>query len=288
EAPILLAPDWDLPFELMCDASDFAIGAVLGQRKTNHFQPIHYVSKTMTDDQAHYTTMEKELLAVVHAFEKFWPYLVLSKSIVYTDHSALKYLQDANPRLLCWVLLLQEFDIIICDKKRAENLAVDHLSRLDNPHQSVLDKKEINEKFPLEILNMSSGGVFTARKPLIFLRLATIDPPRDIMAQTTPPKRCLTLVFIGPQSIVMPMSWSNLVTLVNIWGIDFMGPFSSSQGNRFGTPHAIISDRCTHFGNDQFAKVMLKYGVTHRLAIAYHPQTSGQVEVSNRGLKRIL
>ncbi|GKB82625.1 reverse transcriptase domain-containing protein, partial [Tanacetum coccineum] len=101
EAPILVAPDWDLPFELMCDASDFAIGAVLGQRKTKHFQPIHYASKTMTDAQAHYTTTEKELLAVVYAFEKFRSYLVLSKSIVYTDHSALKYLfnkQDAKPR----------------------------------------------------------------------------------------------------------------------------------------------------------------------------------------------
>ncbi|GJX10389.1 reverse transcriptase domain-containing protein [Tanacetum coccineum] len=99
EAPILVAPDWDLPFEIMCDASDFAIGAVLGQRNTKHFQPIHYASKTMTDAQAHYTTTEKELLAVVYAFEKFRPYLVLSKSIVYTDHSALKYLpakQDAK------------------------------------------------------------------------------------------------------------------------------------------------------------------------------------------------
>ncbi|GKB61228.1 reverse transcriptase domain-containing protein [Tanacetum coccineum] len=131
EAPILVAPDWDLPFELMCDASDFAIGAVLRQRKIKHFQPIHYASMTMTGAQAHYITTEKELLAVVYAFEKFRPYLVLSKSIVYTDHSALKYLfnkQDAKSRLLRWVLLLQEFDIIIRDKKGAENLAADHLS----------------------------------------------------------------------------------------------------------------------------------------------------------------
>ncbi|GJV16819.1 reverse transcriptase domain-containing protein [Tanacetum coccineum] len=158
EVPILVAPDWDLPFELMCDASDFAIGAVLGQQKTKHFQPIHYASKTMTDAQAHYTTTEKELLAVMHAFEKFRPYLVLSKSIVYTDHSVLKYLfdkQDAKPRLLRWVLLLQEFDIIIRDKKKgAENLAADHLSRLENPHQNVLEKKEINETFPLETFGM--------------------------------------------------------------------------------------------------------------------------------------
>ncbi|GJZ91216.1 reverse transcriptase domain-containing protein [Tanacetum coccineum] len=89
EAPILIAPDWDLPFELMCDASDFAIGAVLGQRKNKHFQPIHYASKTMNEAQTHYTTTEKELLAVVYAFEKFRSYLVMSKSIVYTDHSAI-------------------------------------------------------------------------------------------------------------------------------------------------------------------------------------------------------
>ncbi|GJU80038.1 reverse transcriptase domain-containing protein [Tanacetum coccineum] len=109
EAPILVAPDWDLPFEIMCDASDFAVGAVLGQRKTKHFQPIHYASKTMTDAQAHYTTTEKELLTVVYAFEKFWPYLVLSKTIVYTEHSTLKYLlakQDAKLILLRLILLL--------------------------------------------------------------------------------------------------------------------------------------------------------------------------------------
>ncbi|GJV84177.1 reverse transcriptase domain-containing protein [Tanacetum coccineum] len=161
KAPELVIPDWNLPFELMCDASDFAIGAVLGQRKMKHFQPIHYASKTMTEAQIHYTTTEKEMLAVVYAFEKFRPYLVLSKSIVYTDHSALKYLmnkQDAKPRLLRWVLLLQEFDITIRDKKGSENLAADHLSRLENPHKDVLENKDINENFPLETLGVISSG----------------------------------------------------------------------------------------------------------------------------------
>nr|GEW77319.1 reverse transcriptase domain-containing protein [Tanacetum cinerariifolium] len=92
EALILVVPDWNLPFELMCDASDYAIGAVLGLRKSKHFQPVHYASKIMTEAQIHYTTTEKEMLAVVYAFEKFWPYLVLLKIIVYMDHSALKYL----------------------------------------------------------------------------------------------------------------------------------------------------------------------------------------------------
>ncbi|GJZ63129.1 reverse transcriptase domain-containing protein [Tanacetum coccineum] len=102
KAPILVAPDWDLPFEIMCDASDFAVGAVLGQRKNKYFQPIHYASKSLSDAQTHYTTTEKELLVVVYVFEKFWSYIVLSKTIEYTDHLALKYLfakQDAKPRL---------------------------------------------------------------------------------------------------------------------------------------------------------------------------------------------
>nr|GEU74108.1 reverse transcriptase domain-containing protein [Tanacetum cinerariifolium] len=160
EASILVVLDWNLPFELMCDASDFAIGAVLGQRKTKHFLPIHYASKTMTKAQIHYTMTEEEMLAVVYAFEKFRPYLVLSKSIVYTDHSALKYLlnkQDDKPRLIRWVLLLQEIDIIIRDKKGTENLAADHLSRLDNPHKDVLENKDINKNFPLETLGKISS-----------------------------------------------------------------------------------------------------------------------------------
>nr|GFA86760.1 reverse transcriptase domain-containing protein [Tanacetum cinerariifolium] len=157
EAPILIAPNWDMPFELMCNASNFAIGAVLGQRQDKHFRPIHYASKTMTEAESKYITTKKEMLVVVYAFEKFWSYLILNKSIVYTDHSALKYLfqkKDSKARLLRWVLLLQEFTFKVIDTKGAENPAADHLSRLENPHQNVLDPKEINESFPLETLNI--------------------------------------------------------------------------------------------------------------------------------------
>nr|GEU78057.1 reverse transcriptase domain-containing protein [Tanacetum cinerariifolium] len=157
EAPIFIVPNWDLPFELMCDASDFAIGAVLGQRHEKHFKPIYYASKTMNDAESNYTTTEKEMLAVVYAFEKFWSYLIMNKSIVHTDHSALKYLfakKDAKARLLRWVLLLQEFDFKVLDIKEAENLAADYLSRLENPYENVLDPKEINETFPLKTLSM--------------------------------------------------------------------------------------------------------------------------------------
>nr|GEZ30525.1 reverse transcriptase domain-containing protein [Tanacetum cinerariifolium] len=104
EAPILISLNWDLPFELMCDASNFAIGAVLGQRHEKHFKSIHYASKTMNDAETNYTTTEKEMLAVVYAFEKFRSYLIMNKSIMHTDHSSLKYLfakKDAKARLLC-------------------------------------------------------------------------------------------------------------------------------------------------------------------------------------------
>ncbi|GKC30039.1 reverse transcriptase domain-containing protein [Tanacetum coccineum] len=201
EAPILVVPDWNLPFELMCDASDFAIGAVLGQRKMKHFQPIHYASKTMTEAQIHYTTTEKEMLAaVVYAFEKFWPYLVLSKSIVYTDHSALKYLmnkQDAKPRLL----------------------------RLENPHKDVLENKDINEHFPLETLGViasestpwripiffvlvrikSFEGVCMGKKLLKSSKLVMKDPPGDIIVPISPLKKYLMPVSFGLPYIEMPI-----------------------------------------------------------------------------------
>nr|GEZ69798.1 reverse transcriptase domain-containing protein [Tanacetum cinerariifolium]GEZ70782.1 reverse transcriptase domain-containing protein [Tanacetum cinerariifolium] len=113
EASILIALNWDQPFELMCDTSDYAVGAVLGQRIEKHFRPIHYASKTMSQAEAIYTTTEKEMLAVVYAFKKFRSYLIMNKRIAYTDYSALKYLfakKDTKSRLLRWILLLQEFD----------------------------------------------------------------------------------------------------------------------------------------------------------------------------------
>ncbi|GJX74224.1 reverse transcriptase domain-containing protein [Tanacetum coccineum] len=215
----MIKPDWSLPFEIMCDASDYAVGAVLGQRIDKHFKPIHYASKTMNEAQENYTTTKKELLAVVFAFDKFCQYLVLSKTIVFTDHSALRYLftkQDAKPHLIQWILLLQEFDIEIHDKKGVENLAADHLSRLENSDLGKLTMAEIRDLFLEErlmaisdknnepcVLTESYKDAWTKMKQHKFFNNVTTDHPGDIMASPPPQGR-----------------------------IDFMGPFPSSNGNK--------------------------------------------------------
>lgn len=132
-APIVQAPNWNHPFEIMCDASDYAVGAVLGQRIDKKLHVIYYASRTLDDTQSRYATTEKELLVVVFAFEKFRSYLVGSKVTVYTDHAALKHIyakKDTKPRLLRWILFLQEFDMEIVDKRGSENGVADHLSRM--------------------------------------------------------------------------------------------------------------------------------------------------------------
>nr|GEZ01486.1 reverse transcriptase domain-containing protein [Tanacetum cinerariifolium] len=141
----------------------------------------------------------------------------------------------------------------------AENYAADHLSRLENPYENVLDAKEINEFFLLRRLGIDFMGPFPNSKGNKYILVAV-----DYLSKWVEAK-------------ALPTNDARVVL-----------KFLKSLFSWFGTLNAIISDRGTHFCNDQFAKVMSKYGVTHRLSTAYHPQTSGQVEVSNRGLKRIL
>ncbi|GJY66578.1 reverse transcriptase domain-containing protein [Tanacetum coccineum] len=305
---------------------------------------------TMKEAHIHYTTTEKEMLVVMYAFEKFWPYLVLSKSIVYTDHSALKYLmnkQDTKPRLLRWVLLLQEFDITMCDKKGSENLMADHLSRLESPHKDMLENKDINEHFPLETLGVISSestswfadyanfhagdfiikGMTTQQKKKFFKDVKHYfwdDPYLFRICADQIIRRCvhgqeafeiLKACHEGPTGghhsanltarkvfdvgffwlHISRCPFDDLVLFLVIQAKALptndaraVVKFLKSLFGQFGTPRAIISDRGTHFCNDRFANVMSKYGVTHRLATAYHSQTSGQVELSNRGLKRII
>jgi hypothetical protein len=133
-APIIQPPNWSQPFEIMCDASDYAVGAALGQRKEGRVHAIYYASKTLNEAQLNYATTEKELLEVVFAFKKFRSYIMNSKVIIYTDHTTIKYLlakKDAIPRLIHWILLLQEFYVEIRDKKGVENVVADHLSRMN-------------------------------------------------------------------------------------------------------------------------------------------------------------
>ena len=406
-APIIIAPNWNNDFELMCDASDYAVGAVLGQRIEKKFKPIYYASKTLNEAQEHYTTTEKELLAVVYAFDKFRSYLVMSKTVVYTDHSALKYLfskQDAKPRLIRWVLLLQEFKIEIKDKKGAENLAADHLSRLENPELDELDEKAIRDTFPDEHLmtvrltepkpepwyadlaNYLAAKVLPGNKnydqrkkffsdlkyyfwddPYLFkqcpdgiigrcvdereqqqiLEHCHKGPAGGHYGADTTSRKVFEAGFYWPSifrdaaSFVkkcdacqrsgnissrnqMPLNSIIICEVFDVWGIDFMGPFTPSGKKcyilvavdyvskwveaeafvtcdarsvikflkklfaRFGIPKSIISDRGTHFCNAIMEKTLARYGVTHKLSTAYHPQTNGQTENTNRAIKRIL
>nr|GEU61375.1 reverse transcriptase domain-containing protein [Tanacetum cinerariifolium] len=260
--------------------------------------------------------------------------------------------QDVKPRLLRWVLLLQEFDIIIRDKKGTENLVADHLYRLENPHKDVFENKDINKNFPLETLGKISSestlwfadfanfharnfvvkGMSSQQKKKFFKDVRHYfwdDHYRFRICADQIIRRCvhsqeandiLKAYYEGP---TRGHHGVNFIAK-KVFDADFMGPLSSSQGNmyilvavdylskrveakalptndarvvvkflkslfsRFRTPRAIISYRETHFCNDKFVKVMSKYMVTHRLATAYHPQTSRQVDVSNHGLKHIL
>jgi len=400
-APVIQPPDWSLPFEIMCDTSDYAVGAVLGQRKDKKPYVIYYASKTLNSAQMNYTTTKKELLAVVFACEKFRSYLVGSPVVVFSYHAALKYLlskKDSKARLVRWILLLQEFDITIKDKKGTENVVADHLSRLTTDSRS--DITPIDDYFPDESLfsvstmpwyanivnflvsgqlpahwstqdkrkflnevknfywddpylfkycpdqifrrcipdnevssvikfchSEACGGHFSSRKTTAKILQSGFYWPtmfKDSHAFCKTCENCQKLGSISKRHM-MPLNPILVIEIFDCWGIDFMGPFPPSFGflyilvavdyvskwieaipsrnndhktvikflkenilSRFGIPRAMISDGGTHFCNKPFESLMKKYGITHKVATPYHPQTSGQVELANREIKQIL
>nr|GEV88537.1 DNA-directed DNA polymerase [Tanacetum cinerariifolium] len=202
--------------------------------------------------------------------------------------------QDAKPRLLRWVLLLQEFDITIRNKKGLENLVADHLSRLDNPHEDVFENKNINENFPLETL----GSIPSGSTPW-FVDIVNFHAGNFIKKglSSQQKKKFFKDVkhYFRDDPYLFRICTDQIIRgcvhgqeAIDILKACHEGPTGGHHCANLTAKKTIISDCGTHFCNDQFAKVMTKYGLTHRLATAYHPKTSGQVEVSNRGLKRIL
>ncbi|CAL8988370.1 unnamed protein product, partial [Prunus brigantina] len=370
---------------------------------------IYYASRTLNDAQLNYSTTEKELLAVIFALEKFRSYLITNKVIVYTDHAALKYLlakKDAKPRLIRWILLLQEFDLEIKDKKGSENVVADHLSRLVHVSNEEEDSLPLRESFPDEQLfsicalnslnplpwfadivnylctnelptglstfqrnklrkqaryyfwddpylfkhcpdqvirrcvpegdfksilefchSHACGGHFGAKKTANKVLQSGFFWPtlfKDAYVFCASCDRCQRMGNLHARN-QMPLTNILIIDIFDVWGIDFMGPFPTSYGfeyilvavdyvskwveaiatrtndakvvisflkanifTRFGTPRAIISDGGSHFVNQAFAALLKKYGITHKVATPYHPQTSGQVEISNREIKHIL
>ncbi|XP_057760467.1 uncharacterized protein LOC130980842 [Arachis stenosperma] len=356
-APIVRSPDWTQPFEIMCDASNHAVGAALAQRDGRLPYIIAYSSKTLDAAQSNYTTIEKELLAIVHELDKFRSYLLGSKIVIYTDHAALKYLltkSESKPRLIHWILLLQEFDIEIMDRSGSQNLVADHLSRLENLKY---DSFPINDSFPLDSLHAVSDS-FPWFAPMANYLVAKIYPPNFLKRQRDKLRsdskyyiwddphlwkrgvnqvicRCVMESEIqsileschssefgghfGPQRTAkmvldcgfwwptlfkdanrfcvschqcqksgnasqideMPQQPMLFCEIFDVWGIDFMGPFFNSSGYLY----ILLA---VDYVSKKVEELLKRYEISYKVSTAYHPQTNGQVKVSNREIKRIL
>ncbi|GKD31036.1 reverse transcriptase domain-containing protein [Tanacetum coccineum] len=283
-APVMIKPDWSLPFEIMCDASDYVVGAVLGQKKDKHFQPIHNASKTKNEAQENYITTEKEFLAV----------------------------QDAKPLLIRWILLLQEFDIEIRDKKGTENLTADHLSWLENHDLGNLSKAEIRDLFPEEQLMTISDKSnepwhYFLDEPFLFKQRADQIIQRGHHGIATTARKVFEAGFYWPnifrdaQKLVrdcdacqragnissrdeLPQKYTQVCEIFDFWGLAFMRPFPSSNENKY---ILVAIDYVSKWVEAQvfpasdaqnvMERAMKRNGVIHRFSTAYHRQTNEQI-----------
>ncbi|KAK8535534.1 hypothetical protein V6N12_057050 [Hibiscus sabdariffa] len=263
-APVVQPPNWEHPFELMCDALETSVGVVLGQKIGKEPHVIAYASRTLDSAQRNYSTTEKELLPIVIALEKFHSYLLGTNVVVFSDHAALRYLmnkKEAKRRLIRWILLLQEFNLEIKDKKGRENLVTDHFSRI--PLTST--DPPINEEFPDEHLLLAQRGklpwfadmvnyLVTGKVPTHLSRSAinkikkesrfyVWDDPylwkhcsdqviRRCIAEDETCEKCQKVGNLSRRS-EMPMNPIHVCEIFDVWGLDYMGPFVSSFGNTY-------------------------------------------------------
>ncbi|XP_073056952.1 uncharacterized protein [Primulina eburnea] len=312
-APIMIVSYWKESFELMCDASDYAVGAVLGQRRKKMFRAVYYASRKIDSAQQNYSTTEKEMLPVLFAFDKFRPYLIGTKVVVFTDHAAIRYLfakKDAKPRLIRWILLLREFDFEVKDNKGCENQVAAQLSRLDleekkeegDIQETVLDEQLFEKKVVLlwfaHIANFLSCSTFPPdlshhQKNKFFhdIKIFFWDDPFIY-------KRCADQVIrrcvdgVEAQEILEQCHFSSYGGHFGASRTtDKILPFPPSFGNSY---ISLAVDYVSKWmeaiaTNTNDARVVAKFvhmniitSVKHKLVLAYHPQSNGQAEISNR------
>nr|GEZ02536.1 reverse transcriptase domain-containing protein [Tanacetum cinerariifolium] len=316
KAPILIAPDWDMPFELMCDASDFVIGAVLGKRQEKHFRPIHYAKnphQNMLDPKEINESFPLETLNLVSTRGNSSTPWFADFANYHAGNFVVKGMSSQQKSKF-----FKDVKHYFRDDPFLFKICVDQvIRRCVHGQEAIYILKACHYRPTVG----HHGPNYTTKKVFDsgFYWPTIYHDSQDLV------KNCDVYQRQGKisQRNEMPQNSIEVYEIFDVWGIDFMSSFSSFRGNkyiliavdylskwveakalptndarvvckflknlfaRFGTPRAIISDRGTHLCNDQFAKGMLKFGVTHRLATPYHPQTSGQVEVLNRGLKRI-
>ncbi|GJX67328.1 reverse transcriptase domain-containing protein [Tanacetum coccineum] len=317
-APVIISPNWNIDFELMCDASNYAVGAVLGQHIDKKFRPIYYASKTMNGAQEHYTTTEKELLAVV-AKPRLIRWVLLENPDLETlsddairDSFPDEHLMAVQVREMAedpWYADYVNFLVSkIIPHRLTYHLRKKFLSDIkhyirDDPYlfKSCPDgiiRRGVFGKELQEILEhchtRPTGGHYeadiTARKVFesrFYLPTIFRDAARYIRDYDT----CQRASNISSHN-QMPLT-NILVSEVDAEALSthnarVVVKFLQKLFSRFGVPKALISDRRTHFCNSLLEMTLNKYGVTHRLATPYHPQTSGQTKNTSWAIKRIL